>query len=106
MRTRTCPRTENGADASPTKQSDKAGATAPDKPSRAEINASVAKINETMQALVGSLKFSVGKDMETDVVRVVDLKTKEVIRQFPAEEILTIAKAIDRFRGDLPKETV
>lgn len=119
MRIQTYPATESGADASrtavtpgsgkprlaPAAESGNASATAPDKPTMAEVNASVAKINKTMQALVSSLEFSVDKDTQIDVVKVVDMKTKEVIRQFPTEEILAIAKAIDRFKGVLLKES-
>ena len=106
MRIQTHPATESGADTSRTAaKSGNASATAPDKPTKEEINASVAKINKAMQALVGSLEFSIDQDARIDVIKVVDMKTKEVIRQFPPEEILSLAKAIDRFSGDLHKET-
>lgn len=119
MRIQTHPAMESGADVSrtaappesgkprlaPAPESGNASETVPHKPTIDEVNASVAKINASMQALLSSLEFSVDQDTKIDVVKVIDMKTKEVIRQFPTEEILTIAKAIDRFKGALLKET-
>jgi len=38
------------------------------------------------------------------VVKVVDLETKEVIRQIPSPEVLEIAKAVDQLQGLLIRQ--
>jgi len=40
------------------------------------------------------------------VVKLIDVKTKEVIRQIPAQEMLVIAKRLDELQGLLIKERV
>lgn len=51
------------------------------------------------QAFAPSLRFSVDHDTGRTVVRVTDANTQEVIRQIPAEEVLKLAKEIDRMQG-------
>jgi flagellar protein FlaG len=51
-----------------------------------------------------SLDFQVDEDTGIHVVKVLDTDTKEVIRQFPSEEILAIAKAFDTVKGLLVRD--
>lgn len=60
------------------------------------------KINQAM--LANNLQFTVDKDTGINVVKVVDTVTKEVIRQFPSEEVLAIAKVLDQLQGLLLRE--
>lgn len=53
-----------------------------------------------------NLLFSIDDDSGRTIVKVVDNATKEVIRQIPSEEILSIAKALDRLKGLLIKQEV
>ncbi len=69
-----------------------------------DVDRAVQKINETMQTFSQKLEFSVDKDTESVVVKVVDKDTKEVIRQIPSEELLQIAKALDKLQGLLIKD--
>lgn len=69
-----------------------------------EVRESVSKINKTIQNLARNLEFSVDEDTQMNIVKVVDTKTKDVIRQFPSEEVLAIAKALDKLQGLLLKE--
>ena len=69
-----------------------------------DVDQAVQKINETMQTFSQKLEFSVDKDTESVVVKVVDKDTKEVIRQIPSEELLQIAKALDKLQGLLIKD--
>ena len=55
--------------------------------------------NKTMRALSNGLEFSVDPDSKKVVVRLVDGETKQVIRQFPSEELQSIARSIDRMQG-------
>lgn len=48
-----------------------------------------------------NLKFSIDKDTERTVIKVVDKETGKTIRQIPAEEILALDKAISRVQGML-----
>lgn len=48
--------------------------------------------------------FSIDEDLGKTVVKVVDRGTKELIRQFPSEEMLQIAKALDKIQGLLVKQ--
>lgn len=77
---------------------------APSMPSTAEVKAAVGTINKSIQSLVSSLEFSVDDSTKMNVVKVVDTKTKEVLRQFPSQEVLDIAKALDKLQGVLLKE--
>lgn len=60
------------------------------------LKRAVADINRAVQATNHSLEFSVDGDTETTVVKVVDTSTGEMIRQFPSEAALAIARDIDQ----------
>lgn len=68
------------------------------------VKESVSKINKTIQALARDLQFTVDEDTQMSVVKVIDTQTKDVIRQIPSEEVLAIAKALDKVQGLLFKE--
>lgn len=46
-----------------------------------------------------SLEFSVDADTNRIVVKVVDNETRELVRQIPMEEMLALAKAMNRLQG-------
>lgn len=46
-----------------------------------------------------TLEFSIDQDTKMTVVKLVDSETKQVIRQVPTNEVLEIAKALDKFQG-------
>jgi len=48
--------------------------------------------------------FPFDDDTGRTVVKVVDASTDEVIRQIPSEEVLAIAKALDKLQGVLIKQ--
>lgn len=62
------------------------------------------KINKTMRLIASNLNFTVDEETGIDVVKVVDMDTQEVIRQFPSKEVLAIAKALDQLQGLLVKD--
>lgn len=70
----------------------------------AEVRSAVDKLNKTVSALNQSLQFSVDSDTKINVVKLVDVNSHEVIRQIPSEEVLNIAKAIDKLQGMLIQE--
>ena len=50
------------------------------------------------------IQFSVHKETNQTIVKVVDRETDKVIRQLPSEEILKIAESLENFSGMLLKE--
>jgi len=47
------------------------------------------------------LKIEIDKDLKEPVVKIIDKKTNEVIRQIPPEYLLELAKKIDNLEGFL-----
>ncbi|MFL6673475.1 MAG: flagellar protein FlaG [Massilia sp.] len=83
---------------------DAASQAAPAAPSAEHLNAALANINKSL-ANKSELVFSVDPDSDRTIVRVIDQKTHEVIRQIPSQEALDIAKALDSAQGLLIKQT-
>ena len=57
------------------------------------------RINEAVRRLASSLEFSVDETTGRTVVKVMDTATDTVIRQIPTEEVLSIARTLDRLQG-------
>lgn len=74
-------------------------------PSEDQLTQSLKSINDLLQSRSPDLEFSVDKDSDRTIVKVVDKKTLEVIRQMPSEEALQIAKALDRLQSMLIRQT-
>ncbi len=49
--------------------------------------------------LNSSLNFSVDTETGKTIVKVMDSETKEVLKQIPSEEMVAIAKAVDKLKG-------
>lgn len=64
------------------------------------------KINEFIESFTRDIQFTIDKDSERVVLKVVDRKSGDVIRQIPSEEALEIAKALDELKGLIIKEKV
>jgi len=62
------------------------------------------RLNQAMKMMTVNLEFQVDEDTGIHVVKVLDTDTNEVIRQFPSEEILAIAKAFDTVQGMLVRD--
>ncbi|BCD61881.1 flagellar protein FlaG [Nitratiruptor sp. YY08-26] len=63
------------------------------------IQKSIDAFNEKMKMMDSQLRIEFDKDTGIKVVKIVDEKTKEVIRQIPDEAMLKIAKYIDELTG-------
>lgn len=72
--------------------------------SRKELEDAVKATNEFVNPINNSITFSLDDDTGVTVVKVIDVATKEVIRQFPSEEMLSISKAIDKVKGLLVQQ--
>ena len=75
-------------------------------PSRQAVEGAVKSVNAAVQARVPNLEFSIDKDTDLRVVKLVDTESKDVIRQIPSEAIIEIAKALDRLQGLLMRDKV
>lgn len=67
--------------------------------SREELEKATKEMNDFVHTLNSSIEFSLDTDTGTTVVKVIDTATKDVLRQIPSEEMLAIAKAIDKVKG-------
>lgn len=56
-------------------------------------------VRRVVEPMARNLLFTIDEDTGRTVVKVIDSATDEVIRQIPSEEILSIAKALDKLKG-------
>ena len=68
-------------------------------PTDSELQKVIAISNAALKQIASSLEFSQDKSTGKALIRVYDRGTNELIRQFPTEEMVSIAKAIDNFKG-------
>jgi len=68
---------------------------------RAALEQAVTAVQKFTQPLASNLQFSIDEETGIKMVKVIDTATKEVIRQIPSEEMMEIAKALDRLQGIL-----
>lgn len=73
-------------------------------PRRKELDKAVEAVNEFVGAVNTDLRFAVDDESGRTVVKVIDVNTKEVIKQYPSEEMLAIAKALDSIKGLLVQQ--
>jgi flagellar protein FlaG len=73
-------------------------------PSKPELEKAVKEVSDFVKSVNNSLQFSVDDDSGRTVVKVIDSGTKELIRQIPSEEMLTIAKALGSIKGLLVQQ--
>lgn len=79
-------------------------ASAQKSPDLKQVNQAVSDINKTIQALSQDLQFSVDKDSNRVVVKIIDQQTNKVLRQIPSEEALEISKSLGKLQGLLIKQ--
>ena len=75
-----------------------------EKPDAATAKQAAETINKFMQQFNRNVQFSVDEDTGSNIVKVIDASSKEIIRQMPSEEMLAIARALDKLQGLLLKE--
>ena len=75
--------------------------------SQADIEAAVTKLNEHVSPVLQQIEFSfsVDKELNRVVVKVVDKETKKVLRQIPNDEVLAFSKTLDRLQGLVIRQT-
>ena len=63
------------------------------------LEAAVKQIREFIRSSPASLEFSIDQGSGHVLLRIMDSQTKELILQVPSQEVLAIARALDRFEG-------
>jgi flagellar protein FlaG len=69
----------------------------PQQPSSEQLKNAVDGINRVMLQSNQDLEFVMDPDTNKPVVKMVDTKTGELIRQIPSEEMIAITRSIDQF---------
>jgi len=72
---------------------------------REALDSALESAREKARLAQASLEFSVDDESGRTVVKVLDSQTNEVIRQIPSEEMLAIARNLDRIEGLLLRQT-
>jgi flagellar protein FlaG len=67
----------------------------------ADVRRAVKAANRALEATASGIEFSIDHDSGKTVVRITDKQTHQVIRQIPSQEMIEIARAIDRLQGNL-----
>lgn len=70
-----------------------------DQISTEQLKEATDRIKAFVQPINSGLEFAIDKDTGRTLVKVIDQQTKEVVRQIPSEEVLNIAKALDKLQG-------
>ncbi len=64
-----------------------------------QIRQAVQDIQGAVDNLAHNLRFSIDEDTGKTIIKVVDAHTDEIIRQFPTEEAIEIARTLDKVQG-------
>ncbi len=64
-----------------------------------KLQQAVDQIQDFTDKAARNLKFSIDVDTGKTIVKVLDSQTQEVIRQFPSEEAISIARTLDKVQG-------
>jgi flagellar protein FlaG len=74
-------------------------------PGKEELAQALKSINTALQDRSPGLEFSIDRDSDRSVVKVVDKDTQEVIRQMPSREAIEIARALDKLHSIMVRAT-
>ncbi|NOR71179.1 MAG: hypothetical protein GQ532_16015 [Methylomarinum sp.] len=69
-----------------------------------DLSSAIAKISEHIQNVQRDLVFSVDEESGRNVVTIKDARSDEVIRQYPSEEILSLARNLSEQLDEGDKE--
>jgi flagellar protein FlaG len=68
-----------------------------------ELQQQLEKFAQSEQTIRRSLRFKVDTDTGSTIIKVIDRKTDETIRQIPPEELLTLSKRLKELNEDMSK---
>jgi len=63
-------------------------------PTSAQMKDAIDSINRTMKQNNSSVEFSIDKDTQQRVIKVVDSQTGQLISQFPSKQVLAVSQMI------------
>jgi flagellar protein FlaG len=66
---------------------------------RSTVKGAITTANRAMLAANAQVQFAIDNESGRTLIKVVDTESKRVIRQIPTEEILVIARNIDKLQG-------
>lgn len=69
-----------------------------------DLDSALDKVKQFVGSATNELEFTVDKDLGITVVKVVDRTTKETITQIPSEDLIQLAKALDKLQGILVRQ--
>jgi flagellar protein FlaG len=73
---------------------DRRAEPAPQTPDPAQLDAARAVANEALARIGSELAFEFDDELNRVIAKLIDRKTREVIRQVPSEAVLAIARAL------------
>lgn len=74
-------------------------------PTLEQLHSAIQEVQKAVAPVAQSLQFSIDHDTGKTVVKVMDTETNKVLRQIPSEEVMDMAKALDKLQGLLVKQT-
>lgn len=72
-----------------------------DRPDAAELRQAITDFNTVLKAMAVNLSFMIDNETGRTVVKLVDTESNTVLRQYPTEQALAIAKQIEHFQEGL-----
>jgi flagellar protein FlaG len=69
------------------------------KPSREQVDGLVHDLNKSMQEMGTRVSFSVDRNTNRTIIKVIDITTKEVVRQIPPEAMVRLSENITKLLG-------
>ena len=75
-----------------------------EQPTSDSLKDAVERLNKFIGGASDQIQFTVDKDTDLTVVKIIDRETKQLIRQFPSAEAVQIAKVLDRLQGLLIRD--
>ena len=95
---RATPRAE-GLSSPPPAQKPDSELQARDSSEAINVKEAVARISDFVAKTSSEISFTIDEESGLNVVKVIDSSTKDIIRQFPSEEVIAIAQALDKLQG-------
>lgn len=89
-----------GVDAAQQQAATVASNSAPNTASKEQLREAMSKVSSYMQNVQRNLNFSIDDSTGQTVVKVIDAESEEVIRQFPSEEMLALARHLSEMNGE------
>ena len=74
-------------------------------PTAEQVKQAVSDVNKALADNNQGIEFSIDQDSKRTVIKVIDQTTKEVLRQFPTQQALDIAKSLEQKSGMLLQDT-